>query len=434
MDGSWTLLLAALAGLAIGALPLALVASRLARARAEAQADARAQASRVATLEASLEAERRNAGEKIALLQEARTSLADQFRSLASELLEEKSRRFTEQNQSNLGSLLEPLRLHINEFRAKVEEIHGKDIEQQTTLRLELDRLREINQQMSTEARELATALRGQSKKQGNWGELILANVLERSGLREGVDFRREVSFETAEQRRRPDVIVYLPQQRHLVIDAKVSLNAYTRYVNADDEIERREALREHVAAVAARIRELGERNYFALPGLSSPDMVFLFVPVESAFVEALRADETLFQQALEQNVLVATPTTLLTSLNIVRQLWRFESQNANSAALAERAAQIYRKLGTFLASMDTLGKQLDRAKDSFNGAMGQLYSGRGNLIAQAKEFERLGVAVQGSLPEALVAKAELELPQLPAEPAEGAISPGEGPPAEASR
>jgi DNA recombination protein RmuC len=302
----------------------------------------------------------------------------------------------------------------MNEFRSKIEEIHIKDAEQQATLKAELGLIKDLNRQMTTEAHNLATALKGDAKKRGNWGELILGNVLERSGLSEGKDFKKEVSFATDEGRKRPDVIVYLPQNKHLVIDAKVSLNAYTRYVNAADDLTRQQALNEHVSAVSSRIQELSDRNYFEVPGINSPEMVFMFIPIESAFVEALRADESLFQKAIERNVLVATPTTLLTSLNIVRQLWRFEEQNAHTAELAESAAAIYRKLGTFLASMTDVGEKLDKARDSYGRAMGQLYSGKGNLIQRAKEFERLGVSVKTSLPDQLVAKAALELEHLP--------------------
>jgi DNA recombination protein RmuC len=263
---------------------------------------------------------------------------------------------------------------------------------------------------MTEEAHGLATALKGSVKKQGNWGELVLANILDRSGLREGRDYKREQSFHTEEGRKRPDVVVFLPQNKHLVIDAKVSLNAYTRYVNAEDEPTRALALKDHAAAVSERIRELSNRSYFDLPGLNSPEIVFMFVPVESAFVEALKADESLFQRAIEQNVLVATPTTLLTSLNIVRQLWRFEEQNNNTADLIDRAAKIYRKLVTFLESMETLGRQIDTVKTSYDKALGQLYLGRGNLISQAKHFETLGVSTKSALPEAIASRAMLEL------------------------
>lgn len=368
----------------------------------------------IAELNSSLNAERNQAAEKLTLLMDAKDALSNQFKSLANDILEEKSKRFTDQNQVNIGQLLNPLKERMSEFKAKVEEIHIKDAEQQAALRSELGQLKDLNRQMSEEAHGLATALKGQAKKQGNWGELVLGNVLDRSGLREGQDFKREVSFNTDEGRKRPDVVIYLPQSKHLVIDAKVSLNAYTRYVNADDDASRQQALQEHVSAVASRIQELSNRVYFDLPGLNSPEMVFMFIPIESAFVEALRADETLFQKAIEKNVLVATPTTLLTSLNIVRQLWRFEEQNAHTAELADRASKVYKKLVTFLSSMDAVGKQLDKAKESFGTAMGQLYTGKGNLISQAKEFEKLGVSVQSPLPQNLAAKAALELEYLP--------------------
>lgn len=382
--------------------------------REQAESQVNSLTTELAELTTQLNAERSQAEEKLNLLLEAKEALSNQFKSLANDILEEKTKRFTEQNQTNLGQLLDPLKERITEFKAKVEEIHTKDTEQQATLKAELTQLKDLNRQMTEEAHGLATALKGQAKKQGNWGELVLGNVLDRSGLREGKDFKREVSFNTEEGRKRPDVVIYLPQAKHLVVDAKVSLNAYTRYVNAEDDLARQQALQEHVGAVASRIQELSNRTYFDLPGLNSPEMVFMFIPIESAFVEALRADESLFQKAIEQNVLVATPTTLLTSLNIVRQLWRFEEQNAHTAELADRAGKVYKKLVTFLGSMETVGRQLDKAKESFGTAMGQLYTGKGNLIGQAKEFERLGVSVQTPLPEHLVAKAALELEHLP--------------------
>ena len=382
--------------------------------REQAEAQVNRLTTELVELTTRLNAERSQAEGNLKLLLEAKEALSNQFKSLANDILEEKAKRFTEQNQTNIGQLLDPLKERITEFKAKVEEIHTKDTEQQATLKAELTQLKDLNRQMTEEAHGLATALKGQAKKQGNWGELVLGNVLDRSGLREGKDFKREVSFNTEEGRKRPDVVIYLPQAKHLVIDAKVSLNAYTRYVNAEDDLARQQALQEHVGAVASRIQELSNRVYFDLPGLNSPEMVFMFIPIESAFVEALRADESLFQKAIGQNVLVATPTTLLTSLNIVRQLWRFEEQNAHTAELADRAGKVYKRLVTFLGSMETVGRQLDKAKESFGTAMGQLYTGKGNLISQAKEFEKLGVPVQTPLPEHLVAKAALELEHLP--------------------
>lgn len=365
----------------------------------------------LSTLQKEHDLQQKHAQDQLKLLGEAKQALSDQFKSLANDILEEKSKRFTEQNQNNIGQLLDPLRQRIVEFKTRVEEIHTHDTQQQATLKAELGRLSELNRQMTEEAHSLTVAFKGQSKKQGNWGELVLANVLDRSGLRPDIDYKAEKNFQhESGQRQRPDVIVYLPQNKQLIIDAKVSLNAYTRFVNAEDDLIRKQALNEHIKAISDRITELSDRAYYHLPGVNSPEMVFMFIPVESAFVEAVKADESLFQKALEKNVLVATPTTLLTSLNIVRQLWRFEEQNAHTAELADRAGKVYKKLISFLASMEALGNQLDNAKTSFEKAMGQLYTGRDNLIKQAGQFESLGVSIQTQLPEKLVEKAALEL------------------------
>ncbi len=372
----------------------------------------------VSRLTANLDAEHKQSQEKLQLLNDAREQLSNQFKSLAGEILEDKSKRFTDQNKTNIGELLGPLKTQIHEFKIKIEDIHLEDTKQQATLKAELNQLKDLNRQITEEAHGLATALKGQSKMQGNWGEMVLENILDRSGLRSGKEYRREVSFNTETGRSRPDVIIYLPQEKHLVIDSKVSLNAYTRYVNAEGEIDRQVALKEHVAAISSRIKELSDRNYFELPGLNSPEMVFMFIPIESAFVEALRADETLFQKAIEQNVLVATPTTLLTSLNIVRQLWRFEVQNAHTVELAKRAVMVHKKLCTFISSMEGVGNQLDKVKESYKIAMDQFTHGRGNLIQQANDFKRLGVAVQATFSEDMLAKAELELEHLPELPA----------------
>lgn len=340
--------------------------------------------------------------------------LKQQFQNLANNIFEAKEKSFDEKSKQSMDTLLSPFRSQMDEFRKKVEEIHIADVAQQGALKNELEHLKAMNQQITEEAHQLATALKGQKKTQGNWGELILENVLERSGLRKDIDYKREVSFNTENGRARPDAIVYLPDDKHLVIDAKVSLNAYTEYVNAEEDAEREQALKRHVASVSDRIKELADRNYFELPGLNSPEMVFMFIPIESAFVEALRGDESLFQKALEQNVLVATPTTLLTSLNIVRQLWRFEDQNKHTAELADKAAKVYDKLRLFVESMDDVGSALDKAKESYHTAYNRLVDGKGNLIKQAGEFKKLGVAVKTELPKRLQEKGELELEHDP--------------------
>lgn len=347
---------------------------------------------------------------ELASFERQKASLTEQFKALSNDILEAKSRSLQESSQQSLNALMGPFQQSIDNFKKEVREIHHRETSQQGELRKELANLKELNQRITTEAHELSTALRGQKKLQGNWGELVLENVLDRAGLQQGRDYEREVSFNTEQGRQRPDAIVYLPQEKHLIIDAKVSLNAYTRYVNAENELERSQALREHVQAVAARIKELGDRDYYRLPGLNSPEMVFMFIPIESAFVEALKADESLFQQAIESHVLVATPTTLLTSLNIVRQLWRYEDQNKHTAALAHKAEAVFKKLNSFLVSFERIKKGLDAANEAYGRAENQLLSGRGNLVKQVAEFKNLAPAIRAELPTYFLEKAALEV------------------------
>lgn len=365
-------------------------------------------------LHTTLEERQRHFEAQMAMLRESRETLKKEFEALANEVLERKGRAFQDMSRESLTNLLTPIQGEMKGFREKVEKIHERESEQRIQLRTELQHLQQLNRAITEQADRLATALQGQKKVQGNWGELILENVLDSSGLRRDTDYRREVSFNTEDGRARPDVVVYLPQKKHLVIDAKTSLAAYTRYVNAEDEAERQQALAEHARAVGDRINELADRDYYRLPGLNSPEVVVLFIPIESAYVEALRYDDNLYQRAIERNVLVATPTTLLTSLNIVRQLWRFEDQSKHAAELASRAERFYNKLNTFLGSMQQVGNQLDRARETYDKALSQLYLGRGNLIKQAADFKDLGVSVQRELPEELVERASLELEMEP--------------------
>ncbi|RKZ90367.1 MAG: DNA recombination protein RmuC [Gammaproteobacteria bacterium] len=354
--------------------------------------------------------EREYTDEKLAQLEITKVQLKKDFETLAQQILKSTQQEFSAENKNGLDLFLAPFRQQIKDFKDKVETIHSNDLKQREELKTELKQLQNLNLQMTHEAHELTTALKGQKKMQGNWGELILENVLDRSGLQIDKDYRREVSFNTENGRLRPDVIVYLPENKHLVIDSKVSLNAYTRFVNAQNEVEKAQAIKEHIQAISARIKELSDKNYFDLPGLKSPEMVFMFIPIESAFVEAIRADETLFQLAIDQQVLVTTPTTLLTSLNIIRQLWRFEDQNKYTARLADQAGKVYNQLRLFLESMEALGTQLDKSRSTYDTAMRQFISGKGNLVKRVEDFQKLGVSVKKELPRELVEKARLEL------------------------
>ncbi|MBQ4813231.1 DNA recombination protein RmuC [Pseudoalteromonas luteoviolacea] len=365
---------------------------------------------RLTDTETTLTEKQRAFESQIQQLEQAKETLKQEFENLASKIFEEKSQQFARRSQEKIQHILTPVQGEIKGFRDKMEAIHSEELKQRAALQTELLHLQANNQAMTDQASKLTTALQGQTKTQGNWGELMLENVLDSAGLRPGYDYKREVSFTTEQGKFRPDVIVYLPQNRHLVVDAKTSLNAYTRYVNAQEELPAQQALKDHVTAVKARVKELGDKSYERLPGLNSPEVVIMFIPVESAFVEAIKYAPDLYEYALENKVLVATPTTLLTSLNIVKQLWRFEEQSKHSKELALRAEKFYNKLNSFLHSLEGVGKQLEKAQETYDKALGQLYSGKGNLIKQASEFKELGVAVSKDLPEELLEKAKLEL------------------------
>lgn len=367
-------------------------------------------------LQTSLQEREKQHEQQIEQFHQQRSALSAEFKVLANTILEEKTMHLQTNTSQSINNLMDPFQKSIEAFKKEVADIHHRETVQQGELRQELKALLKMNETLSFEAHELSNALKGQAKLRGNWGELVLENVLDRAGLQPDIDYRREVSFTTEAGRFRPDVIVYLPQEKHLVIDAKVSLNAYMRYVNSDDEILRAKALREHVQAVSERIKELANKDYYTLPGLNSPEMVFMFIPVESAFVEALKADDSLFQRAIENNVLVATPTTLLTSLNIVRQLWRFEDQNKHTAALANKAEAVFKKLNSFLKSFSDVKKGLDKASESFVQAENQLLSGKGNLVKHVNEFKQLAPAIKQELPTYFTEKAILEIDLVPAE------------------
>ena len=367
----------------------------------------------LAGMEATRQEREASVKEQIQLLQENKDALLKEFELLSKRVLDERAKSFKQTNQESIQSLLSPMQKELGDFKQRVDSVHSEETKQRAELKAELKQLQSLNVAITEQADKLSTALSGNKKMQGGWGEMILESVLDKSGLRLGQDYKREVTLVGDESKYRPDVVVYLPQNKHLVIDAKTSINAYQEYVNAEDEATRNAALKAHSEAVRARLNELADKEYFRLAGLNSPEVVIMFIPIESAYVEALKYDEQLFQGALERNVLIATPTTLLTSLNIVRQLWRFEDQNQHTVELASRAEKLYSKLTSFVESMSKVGRQIDSAKDTYDKAFNQLSAGKGNLIKQASEFKELGVAVQKELPEAIVERARLELPDI---------------------
>jgi len=387
------------------------LASERERLRVESQARAetdRTQAATIGRLDAELKAERQSLAEKVALLEGAKENLAHQFEALAGKILDEKSKTFSEGNQKELGTLLNPLRDQIKEFREKVEKAQSDSNIGVTKLETLIGSLGNLNQQLTAEAHNLTTALRGSSKAQGDWGELIVRNLLEKAGLREGEQFRVQETFDTAgngderQRKSRPDVIVNLPGNRHLIIDSKVSLNAYTDSVNAAADPERDAALKRHLASVRGHIDELAQRRYHKLGALETPDFVVMFIPIEPAFLTALHEDEGLWRYAYEKEVLLVGPTTLL-FIRIVDNLWQQELQARSVRDVMNRGAELYDKFVNFVADLEAVGKSLRSADQSYVNAMKKLSEGRGNLIRQVEMLRELGVRTGKSLPRNLL-------------------------------
>ncbi|MDP2144316.1 MAG: DNA recombination protein RmuC [Gallionella sp.] len=358
----------------------------------------------IAELNTLLEAERSQSVEKLQLLQNAEAQLADRFKTLAGEILEDKTKRFTEQNQTNINQLLEPLKVKITEFQGKVEEVYVQEGKDRSALAEQVKQLMSLNNQLSKDAHNLTSALKGQAKAQGNWGELILERVLEASGLRKGHEYDVQESHTRADgTRAQPDVVVHLPEERHLIVDAKVSLTAYEEHANAETEQQREAALRRHLDSVRAHIKELSEKNYQQLYGLKSLDFVLMFIPVEPAFMLAISHDSELWQDAWKKNVLLVSPSTLLFVVRTVAHLWRQEQQNRNAQDIASRGAELYDKLAGFVGDLESLGDKLDQAKRSYDGALNKFSTGRGNVIRQAEMLRELGVKPTKQLPPKLV-------------------------------
>lgn len=343
-----------------------------------------------------LESTQLHAEDKIRQMINSEQRLSEQFENLANRIFEQSNRRVEEQNRQSLHGLLSPLREQLDGFRRQVQDSFGKEAQERHTLAHEIRNLQQLNAQMAQEAINLTRALKGDNKAQGNWGEVVLARVLEASGLRAGYEYETQVSIETeARARMQPDVIVRLPQGKDVVIDAKMTLVAYERYFNADDEFIRESALQEHIASVRSHIRLLGRKDYQQLPGLRSLDYVLMFIPVEPAFLVALDRHPELITEALKNNIMLVSPTTLLVALRTIANLWRYEHQSRNAQQIAERASRLYDKMRLFVDDMSSVGQSLEKAQDNYRQAMKKLTSGRGNLLAQAEAFRGLGVEIK---------------------------------------
>ncbi|SFM91930.1 DNA recombination protein RmuC [Pleomorphomonas diazotrophica] len=347
----------------------------------------------LAEVRSRAEAERKSADEKLALLQEARTQLSDQFKALAADILEEKSKSFSEANRASLGTLIDPLKVQLADFKGKVEEVYINEAKERSALGEQVRQLFNLNQQLSRDAHNLTSALRGQNKSQGNWGELILERVLEAAGLVKGLHFTPQESHARDDGSRiQPDVVLNLPGQRFMVIDSKVSLNAYELFSTAEEDGAREAALRRHLDSIRSHIKDLSAKNYQEIHGLSALDFVILFVPIEPAFLVAITRDAELWHQAWEKNILLVSPSSLLFVVRIVAQLWQKEQQSKNAQDIAKRGAELYDKFVGFVEDLEKVGKGLKDAQGAYDRAYGKFATGRGNVIRQAEMLRTLGL------------------------------------------
>ncbi len=348
----------------------------------------------LASAETELKGERQQAAEKIELLGKAREALSNEFKALAAQVLDEKTKKFSEQSEKDLSNLLSPLKTKLEEFKQQVDNGRLQDVRDRTALAEQVNQLAKLNQALSDDAKNLTKALVGDSKTQGNWGELVLETILEASGLREGHEFFVQHSANNDEgNNRRPDVVVQLPGNRQLVIDSKVSLTAYEALVSEGDASQQKKRLDEHLTSIKRHIGGLSDKKYHLLyEGVQSLDFVLMFIPLEPAFMTAISNDKSLFMSAWEKNVLLVSPSTLLFVVRTVAHLWRQESQNRNAQEIAKRGAELYDKLALFADSMEALGDRLRQAQDSYNEATSRLSTGKGNLIRQAEMLKDLGV------------------------------------------
>ncbi|NDV21009.1 DNA recombination protein RmuC [Pseudodesulfovibrio sp. JC047] len=355
---------------------------------------------RLATLEAELEAEQKQSQEKLELLNVAKNELSHQFKAVANDILETKSKNFTEQNKE----ILQPFQTKLGDLQRKVENFYSIEGKERSAMAEQIRQVMDMNKQLSADANNLTRALKGQSKAQGNWGEMILERVLEMSGLRKGDEYEVQESFTLDNGRRsQPDVVVHLPENRHLIIDAKASLTAYEAYVNAETEAAQKTAIKRHLDSIHAHINNLSSKDYQSLYGVESLDFVIMFIPVEPAFTLASHKDATLWQNAWNKNILLVSPSTLLFVIRTVAHLWRQEQQNRNAQEIANRGAELYNKFVGFVEDLTKVGERLNQARTVYDTATKKLSTGRGNLVRQAELLKDLGIKPKKDLPHEVV-------------------------------
>jgi DNA recombination protein RmuC len=333
-----------------------------------------------------------------------------EFENLANKIFEDKSLKFTEQNKTNLDQILKPLNERIKDFEKKVDDVYVTDSKERAGLVQQIKSLHELNQQMSKDANNLTNALKGQSKTQGNWGEFILESILEKSGLVKGREYVVQESI-TAESGRRfqPDVIINLPENKSIIIDSKVSLVGYEKFVSSETEHEKQLGLREHINSIRSHIKNLSGKNYQNLYQIESLDFVLMFMPIEPAFAYAVQSDASLFTDAFEQNIVIVSPSTLLATLRTISSIWRQENQNKNAFEIARQSGALYDKFVSFIQDLKIVGDRIDQAKGSYNDAWNKLKDGSGNLVGRIEKIKKLGAKASKSLPPSILNRAEIE-------------------------
>ncbi|CAM1340646.1 DNA recombination protein RmuC [Tenacibaculum aestuarii] len=343
--------------------------------------------------------------EEVEKLQEKFTK---EFENLANKILDEKSNKFTEQNKKNIKDILNPLQEKIQTFEKKVEDTQKESISMHSALKEQLLGLKELNAQMSKETINLTKALKGDSKTQGNWGELVLERVLEKSGLEKDREYFVQQSFTNEEGKRiMPDVVIHLPDNKKMIVDSKVSLTAYEQFINTEDDIEKERFLKEHVNSLKRHVEQLSEKKYEDIYKIESPDFVLLFVPIEPAFAVALNEDNTLYNKAFERNIVIVTPTTLLATLRTIDTMWNNEKQQRNALEIARQAGALYDKFQGLLIDLVNIGKKIDGTKADYSAAMNKLVEGRGNLITSVEKLKKMGAKAKKALPEKILERAQ---------------------------
>jgi len=345
-----------------------------------------------AKAEEALKANRERLAEQENYLREAQKNFKAEFENVANKLLDEKSQKFTEHNRANMDIILNPFKDKLKDFEDKVDKVYKMEAEERNILKGVITQLMDLNKQISDEAHNLTKALKGDSKKQGNWGEVILERVLESSGLIRDREYRIQASFNSAEGARfQPDVIIDLPDDKHLVVDSKVSLVAYERLVNCETEDDRKLFAKAHIESIRAHITSLSSKRYQDLYQITSPDFVLLFVPIESSFSIAVQLDAELFNYAWDKRVVIVSPSTLLATLRTIASIWKQERQNRNVLEIARLSGEMYDKFAGFIIDMESIGKSIRSTQDNYDKAINKLSTGRGNLVGTADKVKKLG-------------------------------------------